>query len=125
MGCGVKNAALAIGGYDFNPNYTNAVESWNETAWTQISVLNSARYDPGTTGTTTSALVFGGNPITANTELWNGVAWTEQNDLNVARNSLAGAGTTTAALAFGGTPPVGGQTEEWSSSSTVIKTLTD
>ena len=124
-GCGIKDAALAIGGYDFNPNQTNSVESWNETAWTQISPLNTARYNLAATGTTTSSLAFGGAPGPANTELWNGVSWTEVADLNAGRSTLAGAGTTAATVAFGGTPPVGGQTEDWSSSSSTIKVLTD
>ena len=99
----------------------------NETCWTTISRLNTAGYGLAGTGTITSALAFGRNPPATSgvTEEWNGVAWSEQNDLNAGRNDLAGAGTTTAALAMGGTPPAAGQTEEWSSSSNVVKTLTD
>ena len=51
-------------------------------------------------------------------------SWTTSVNLNTARTTLSGAGaTSTAALAFGGTPPVTAATEEWSSSSNVIKTL--
>ena len=53
-------------------------------------------------------------------------SWSSGGDLNTAREALGNAGTSTTnadALAFGGTPPVTAATEEWSSSSNVIKTL--
>ena len=52
-------------------------------------------------------------------------SWATSVDLNTSRTTLCGAGaTSTAALAFGGdTPPTTTATEEWSSSSNVIKTL--
>jgi len=126
-GAGTKTAALAMGGYDFDPNVTGAVEQWNGSAWTTISRLNTAGYGLAGTGTITSALAFGRNPpaTLGVTEEWNGVSWVEVADLNAGRNALAGAGTTTAALAMGGTPPAAGATEEWSSTSTTIKVLTD
>jgi hypothetical protein len=77
-------------------------------------------------------LVFGGNSPsvpgeTGKTEEWNGASWVEVADLSTARDNLAGSGTASAALAFGGVPPspAGVVTEEWSSSSDVVKTLTD
>jgi hypothetical protein len=52
-------------------------------------------------------------------------SWAETSDLNTARTGLAGSGTTTSALAFGGSvPPNSAATEEWSSSSNVLKTIT-
>jgi hypothetical protein len=54
-------------------------------------------------------------------------SWTEVSDLNTARERLAGAGNTTAALAFGGRVPstIGiAATEEWSSPSNTVKTIT-
>ncbi len=64
------------------------------------------------------------------TEKFNGTSWSEVADLNTGRGYLAGTGTTTNALAFGGQLNVSpgaltGVTEEWSGSSTTIKTLTD
>ena len=49
----------------------------------------------GGTGTTTSALGYGGNapPITAITENWDGSSWTEVADLSTARNQLGSSGS--------------------------------
>jgi len=47
-------------------------------------------------------------------------------DLSTARNTLGGAGTQTSALAFGGVGTPGsaiGSTEEWSSSSNVVRSI--
>jgi hypothetical protein len=65
-------------------------------------------------------------PISALTEEWNGTSWTELNDLNTARYGLGAGGTTSAGLAFGGNPGAGiiAATEEWSSSSNTVKTIT-
>ena len=63
------------------------------------------------------------------TEEWNGVSWAETSDVNTARSNLAGSGSTTAGLVFGGKSPSAGDyltsTEEWSSTSNTVKTLTD
>ena len=60
------------------------------------------------------------------TEDWNGASWSEVGDLNTARYYANGAGSTTAGLASGGnTASTDTATEEWSSSSDVVKTLTD
>ncbi len=76
----------------------------------------------GGTGTSTSALAFGGElypGATAETETWNGSSWTEVGDLNTARDLLAGSGASnTSALAFGGnTPPVSALTENYNGTS--------
>ena len=109
-GTGIATAALAIGGYaDVPINAPTALtESWNGSSWTEVNDLNTARQRLSAGGTTTSALAFGGGPP------------------NTARNLLGGAGTQTAALAFGGNDgsPTAA-TEEWSSVSDVVKTLTD
>ena len=74
--------------------------------------------------------MFGGEPapLGALTEEWNGNGWTEVADLNTNRLGSVGTGTTTAGLGSSGNNPVSGETtatEEWSSSSNVVKTLTD
>ena len=72
-------------------------------------ILNTARYRPAGSGTSTSAIGFGGNTppnnYTGATETWNGTSWTEVNDLNTAREAAAASGTSTANLAFGGYNP--------------------
>ena len=94
-------------------------ESWNGTAWTEGTDINTARtYLAGDGASSTSAIIAGGaNPSAyANTETWNGTAWTEVNDLNTARHGLAGAGPVTSFLAFGGSTgsaPYIDNTEEW------------
>jgi len=125
-GAGTQTSALAIGGNSnpgsppFDVNIANT-ESYDGTSWTEVNDLNTARgyAARGSGGTQTSALYFGGSPITAVTESWNGTSWTEVNDLNTARNHLAGAGAdNTSMLAFGGnTPPVTAVTEEWNGTS--------
>ena len=83
--------------------------------------MNTGRVYVGASGTTTDAIIWGGDipPGTTQTvtEAWNGTAWTEVADLATARK---GFGTTnfgsTGKLAFsaGGTPPgVVATTEEW------------
>ena len=94
-------------------------------AWSSGGALNTARSGIGAAGTQTATLGFGGNN-SVNTEIYNGSSWTEVNNLNTARKALGNAGIQTAALAFAGnTGSVSAVTEEWSSSSDVIKTLTD
>ena len=62
----------------------------------------------GANGTTTSGLIYGGEPNTGTldqTESWNGTNWTEVNNLNTSRFRLAGAGAdNTSAIAIGGSP---------------------
>jgi len=135
-GLGVANqspstASLVFGGAaPPSPVQKNSTESWNGTNWTEVNNLNQAKANLAGNGTSTAALAFGGNlpGATANTEEWNGAGWTEVANLSVARFDLAGSGTTTSGLAFGGgtpAPAVTAATEEWSSSSNVVKTLTD
>ena len=67
-------------------------ESWNGTSWTEVSDLNTGRYNgQGAGESNTAAIIGGGYTGTANTtnaELWNGSAWSEQNNINTARNGL-------------------------------------
>ena len=92
--------------------------------------LNAARDSIASAGTSTAALGFGGanppgTPRFGNTEVWNGASWIEEGDLNTVR-STSGDGTTTNALAVGGSlPPYTGVAEEWTSTSSTIKVLTD
>ena len=103
-------------------------ESWNGTNWTNVTDMNTSRYNfQGSGASNTSALVFGGQlPASSGaiTELWNGGAWSEQNDRNTGVVGPASAGTATSALGFGGEgPPSLAVTESWSVPSTTTKTI--
>ena len=97
-------------------------------SWSTGGNLNTARYGVGSAGTQTAGLGFGGDTPTPSVvgiaEEYDGSSWTESGDLNTARYGLGGAGTSAAAVAFGGyTGTATGATEEWSSTSTTIKTI--
>ena len=64
--CVSNQDALYFGGS--GPTASN--EYWNGTSWTEIADLATPRTGLGGNGTTTSALAFGGYPITAATEEW-------------------------------------------------------
>tara|TARA_R110000796_G_scaffold204073_1_gene320256 strand:- start:377 stop:1357 length:981 start_codon:yes stop_codon:yes gene_type:complete len=112
--CGVQTLAFCIGG-DIPP-FTTATNIYNGSSFTSSTAINSARNAGGAAGTTTAALITGGNTnpgAVALTESWNGSSWTEVGDLNTARNLLSSSGTTnTEMLVFGGTPNLA-NTENW------------
>ena len=133
-GCGTQTAGLAFGGNAPPPttNLTNQTEEYNGSSWAEQNNLNTTRQGLGGTGTQTAGLAFGGrleppSSLKNESEEYNGTSWTEGNNLNTARINPGSAGTQTAGLAFGGNnpSPVTAATEEWSSSSNVVKTLTD
>ena len=108
----------------------NNVEIWNGSSWTEITEINTARYNLKALGSTCpapTAVVAGGeNSGNKNTavEQYNGSSWTEVEDLNTARSGGEGAGTTTSSgIYYGGEGPASGgyvvyaQTENWNGSS--------
>ena len=106
-----SSAALAAGGSiaPSAPAKTANTESWNGSSWTEVNNLNTARSSAGSSGSSTSALIFGGNlappsGYTGKTESWDGTSWTEVNDLNTPRYAaVAGVGqSNTDALCAGG-----------------------
>ena len=105
------------------PNLTTAG------AWRTGESINDGRSIMGAAGTGNSTgLIFGGSPTpTANTESYNGTNWTEVADLSTGRRQLTGAGTSSNGVAFGGraAPAISAATEEWSSTTNTVKTLTD
>jgi len=119
-GSGNDNAILA-GGYlaGASPTSQSACESYNGTAWTEVSEMNTARQFGQGLGTNTAAIIVGGPPSTSAVEQWNGSSWTEKSEVNTGRILGAALGTTTAGLYAGGGPPPGGQTnvESWNGSS--------
>jgi len=136
-----------IQNYTTDPDNPNTGEVWyNETAntlkfqypnvtsagsWASAPALNTGRVELAGAGTSTAALMFGGDvsPVTNATELFNGTSYSEVNDLNMARATLGAAGATnTAALAFGGydgTPGYQNETETWNGTNwTEVNNLT-
>ncbi len=68
---GSQTATICFGGTP--PNKTET-ESWDGTNWTEVSDLNTARYEFGGIGTQTAALAFGGATPPSKqdlNELWN------------------------------------------------------
>jgi hypothetical protein len=127
VGSGSTTAGLAFGG-NLDPGNTDVTESFNGSSWTERSDLNTARHGLIGFGTISATLATGGgDPLKANTEDWNGNTWAEVADLNTARKHLsrASAGTTTNGLVYvgdiSGTKTAG--SEEWSGSTTAIKTV--
>jgi hypothetical protein len=105
-GSGIATAGVIFGGYT-GSTYVANTETYNGTAFSNATVMNSGRGALGYAGATqTDGLAISGvNPYVTNTEKWNGTGWTETGDVAVARNAGSGAGTTTAAIYFGGNHP--------------------
>jgi hypothetical protein len=129
-----QSAGMIMGGTTPSTPTTAGIktETYNGTAWTEAGDMTGGRSDMGTSiqGSTTAALIFGGDgraavpaqpQVSALTEEYNGSTWTEKGDLNTALRGVAGAGTSTAALSLGGqlnpsTIPTG-VTETWNGTS--------
>ena len=122
-----STAMFSVGNNYPGANYTNAVENFDGTSWTEVTETNANKHGAAGSGTTTSGLIFGGNipSVTAATEFWNGTTWTEVADLGTARASLGGAGTSGVAIGFGGnTPTRTAATEEFTAADFQIKSVT-
>jgi len=132
-GCGSQTAAVAFGGYVFNPpapatGKTNATQLYDGISWTASGNMNTGRYNLGgsAAGTQTAASAFGGSddsPIAA-TELYDGSTWSSDTNLSTSRQTLGGAGTQTAGLAFGGQPVLTTTEEYTGAGAAVTKTIT-
>ena len=99
-GAGTKDLAIGIDGY--TTTNVNNVETWDGSAWTEVTETNVTTRDRAAFGVYNAAIAAGGNGPVANVESWNGSAWTEVNDLNTSRSGGRGVGTNTAGLVFGG-----------------------
>ena len=104
-GFGTEPSGGIAGGYKTSGNaVVNNFESYNGTAFTESTDLNSARQAAGATGASaTAGIVVGGTtgvgspPDTTgnnNVEIWNGSSWTEISEINTARYSLRALGST-------------------------------
>ena len=116
--------------YDSAPSITNVnnTEIWNGTSWTEVAEVNTARRSHGSSGISTSALIFAGvaTAASANTEFYDGTSWTELNDV---ANALGEVASTTGSpssisIKIGGSGP-SNLTEEWNApTGPVTKTFT-
>ena len=120
---GTVTAGIIAGGL-VSGGKTATTENWDGSSWTEVSDLNSARGYLAGLGTSTAALMVGGNTppgsIVALNESWDGSSWTETGDLNTARYRGTAAGTTTLALMYAGAnpgPTAKDETEVWNGSS--------
>ena len=113
--CGTISAALRFGGNPGNPPggpYTNSTIYWNDSSWTSLNNMSTARSGlaPAFQGTYNAALGFGGETATPTeqtaTEEFDGTNWTAGGNMVTAVSRHSGSGTQTAALAFGGTPSI-------------------
>ena len=115
-----NSAAITAGGYKagLSPATQGLAETYDGSSWTEVADLNTARKFSTGFGTSTSAIVVGGDESPkANSEEWNGSSWTEVGDLNTGRDSGAGVGTEPAALCIGGgTPSAVDNVESWNGS---------
>ena len=124
-GLGPVTAAMAISGYADADPLPAAIETYDGTSWTTNPVsMPYAAINVGQGGTTTAAVVWGGQapPVWVmrdNTIIWNGSTWTEVADvLAPAWANGSGWGTSTAALAAGNRQPsLTADTEEWDGTS--------
>jgi len=125
VGLGIQTAGMLAGRYDGSgPGYTNYVELFNGTSWSNnpADLSPPQRANPQGAGTQTAALVFGGTDevtLFTNTESFNGTSWTTLGSMNTGKAQGAGSGTQTAALSFGGgnPGPTLGATELWNGTS--------
>ena len=116
---GVQTAAFCVAG-TAPPGYVTATNTYNGSAFTSSTAINTARGEGVGAGTTSAGVIAGGNTdsVSALTELWDGSSWTEVGDLNTARNLLAGSGSSSSAMiAFGGDAPARAITESWNGTS--------
>jgi len=124
-GAGSQTAAIAAGGNQVSGGLTANTETYNGTSWTEVGNLPSAIYNNSITGTTTAALMFGGQIVpalaaTTQTTAWDGTSWAIVNSLLVAMSGMSkNIGIQTASLSVGGatTSPRPATNEEYNGTS--------
>ena len=103
-GAGTQGAAWAAGGTPNGSAVANNAETYNGTSWTAIPTLNTARQGLRGVGTTTAAVVAGGDTgsVVATVEEYNGSGWTAVTSIPVPARSQNMSGIQTNALLFSG-----------------------
>jgi len=118
---GTQSAAWGAGG---EPPNTAKTEIYDGSTWTEVAdLIDGTRMQLEGFGSTTAAIVCGGNPPSAGgnfTESWDGTSWSEENNMNTPRYNFGSAigSPSTAGLVYGGiTSPGHGNdtanTENW------------
>jgi len=131
---GSQTAGLAAGGQDGTAVTVNC-ETYDGSSWSEVANLNVADVQGAGGGTSTSALLAGGQIAPqATTEEWDATSWTEVADISTARYGTQGAGSnpsvstgTSDAILIGGyTSPLLNRvhTEEWSGPAAAAVTFT-
>ena len=118
--------AMVFGGLTFPPHgsQTTLVELWNGSSWTEKNDFSNARHYTTGGGTSTAAIIAGGNPNRSDSQTFDGTNWTTIASLAQASWSMTGAGTSTSFMVSGGDPsPVMSQTQILAGSP-AIKTFT-
>jgi hypothetical protein len=121
-GTGATTAAILVDGYVPTPpnNITDATESWNGTAWSEVAELNTAVEHQVLLELQLLELL---QEVccypNGNVESWNGTAWTEVADLNTARDDYGRFWNINFRRIAGGTngPSFLANTELWNGSS--------
>ena len=127
---GAQTDGLAAGGHDGSAVTVN-VEAYDGSSWTEGANLNVADTQGAGGGTSTSAILAGGQIAPqATTEEWNGTSWAEVADISVARYGTQGAGSNPSvstgsenAILIGGyTSPLLNRvhTEEWTHATAAV-----
>jgi len=105
-GCGLQDAALAVGGQGGGASILSSSEEYNGTSWSAGGALNTAIYSHDAVGTQTAALSSAGydsTGVTSAIEEYNGSSWSIGNNLISGRYFHGSCGVQTACAAFAGT----------------------
>ena len=83
-GSGTQTAGLVYGGW--TTTWSALVESYNGSAWTETTDINTGRYEGGCFGLQTAAVLAsgkGGSPVAVRTqvEAYDGTSWSETTDV--------------------------------------------
>ena len=132
-GFGTNTAGLVIGGQSRPGSppgtpvtYRDNMESWNGSAWSETTEINTARDSMAGFGRSTTGVIGDGlgSTLQDRVESWNGSAWSEVAEMNLSRSAYGGAGISNTSGVFfgggtgssgGGTAP--GATESWDGTS--------
>ena len=112
IGAGTQTAGLSIGGLEIGVAALTTTNLYNGTSWTSTGHnINDAGYGGAGVGTSTAALIMGGDGRVSSVESYDGSSWTAVTNLVSANGRTAGAGTNTLANCFGGSDnPTANQT---------------
>ena len=93
-----------------SPGDVTSCQSYDGSTWTSQTAIPTATHAAGGSGTSASALMFGGNnpsSATANSFKYDGTSWASSPAMGTARRNPFGLGSTTAALCAGGSSAPG------------------